>query len=234
MNVKRLLKHALRQLGIRAVLRPRPKGWSKANLHKPGFDPRTVFDVGVGVGTSKLYQAFPDAYFVLIEPVREFNPYIERILQKYRGEHVQAAAGAEPSTLTINVELLTLQKSSFQSRTLLTDTGGKAEKRQVELTTLDALVAERGYEPPFGLKIDVEGYEAHVIRGARRCLRDALFVLTEVSVLKRFEDSYTFAEFVGLLDEHGFALCDIVRSRRTRHGEMIFADVLFKRIEAGR
>lgn len=43
----------------------------------------------------------------------------------------------------------------------------------VQLTTLDDFLAETGSEPPTVIKIDVEGFEANVFRGARRLLADS-------------------------------------------------------------
>lgn len=48
-----------------------------------GFNPKTVIDVGVATGTPPLYEAFPDAYFVLFEPTAEFEPNLHQITQKY-------------------------------------------------------------------------------------------------------------------------------------------------------
>lgn len=62
--------------------------------------PKVVFDVGVGSGTPSLYRAFPDAYFVLIEPNAEHRDVIKSILEKYKGEaHYQAVGRAEMTTL---------------------------------------------------------------------------------------------------------------------------------------
>ena len=78
------------------------------------------------------------------------------------------------------------------------------------MKTLDTLMEEYGFEPPFGLKIDTEGFEDQVIRGATNFLRRTEFVIAEVSVAERFVDSYTFAEFTELMDENDFFLWDVL------------------------
>ena len=100
--------------------------------------------------------------------------------------------------------------SSFLARTDLTSTGKQVEKREVGVKTLDTLMEEYGLEPPFGLKIDTEGFEDQVIRGATNFLRRTEFVIAEVSVAERFVDSYTFAEFTELMDENDFFLWDVL------------------------
>jgi hypothetical protein len=103
------------------------------------------------------------------------------------------------------------------------------EERKVALTTLDKLLEERGWKPPFAIKIDTEGYEHHVIAGATKLLEQTQFVIAEVSVSRRFEESYTFAEFVAQMDEHGFELFDLLDGMRSWHGRVFFVDALFTR-----
>ena len=64
------------------------------------------------------------------------------------------------------------------------------------------------------LKIDTEGYEAHVVRGADRLLAETQLVIAEVNMAKRFEESYSFAEFVALMDSHGFAAVDVLGGQK--------------------
>ena len=104
-------------------------GWSPANLRKPGLSPRTIVDVGAGDGTRALYKAFPEAYQVLIEPLKENDPDLRRILQEYEGEYFLIAAGDREEELTINVEPNVRKKSSIHSRTELTSTGELVERR---------------------------------------------------------------------------------------------------------
>jgi FkbM family methyltransferase len=200
-------------------------GWDPANLRKD-FSPATVIDVGVENGTKPLYDAFPDAFHVLIEPLQEFEAKLRQRLTKMAGELLLTAVGDTAGEAVINVNPDELWGSSILSDAFQPS---KPEQRTVPITTLDALLEERRWSGPFGLKIDVEGYEAHVIEGARNLLRDTQFVLAEVGAQKRFEDSYTFAEFVALMDAHGFGLCDLVDGTKdARHGRLLFLDALFQ------
>ena len=79
------------------------------------------------------------------------------------------------------------------------------------------------------MKIDVEGWEDRVIKGAGEVLRDTEFVIAEVSVANRFFDGYTFAEFIALMDDRGFSACDFLDIGRADDSTVTFVDVLFKR-----
>jgi len=67
-----------------------------------GFRPQTVIDVGAAYGTFELYR-FPNAKYLLIEPLREFEPALKKICRKYNAEFVLAAASDQSGIIEINV-----------------------------------------------------------------------------------------------------------------------------------
>jgi len=205
-----------------------PAGWAPENLAKPGLDPRTVVDIGVGPGTPQLYAAFPQAHHFLVEPLAEFEPELQEILRTYRGGYCLTAVGAEAGTARIHVEPDQPTKSSIHSRTALTTTGSEVEPRTIPVATLDQLARDHDLRPPYGLKIDTEGFELQVIRGATRFLEEAQFVIAEVSVSRRFEGSYDFAEFIAAMAERRFRLCDVLAAPRNRRAETMFVDAMFR------
>jgi FkbM family methyltransferase len=197
-------------------------------------NPQTVFDVGVGYGTYPLYEAFPEARFILVEPLRNFENTINRITARYNCEVFYKAVSNAEGTGQINIDTNDLEKSSFDDRTPLTSTGNRLEKQQVEVTTLDMIFEEcADLKKPILLKIDTEGHELKVLQGSRSLLRVTDTVIMEVSIAKRFEDSYEFEDLLLFMKENGFSLftfLDIIHAR----GELQprFADIVFKRREA--
>ena len=196
-------------------------GWTLGRVKRARFSPRTVVDVGAGRGTPQLYEAFPEAYHFLVEPLTEYESDLRKALEPYQGEYILAAAGATNTTAFINVERRPMM-SSFLARTNLTSTGKQVEKREVAVKTLDTLMEEYDFEPPFGLKIDTEGFEDQVIRGATNFLRRTEFVIAEVSLAERFVDSYTLAEFTELMDENDFFLWDVLGVSGLRFWDVAF------------
>lgn len=85
------------------------------------------------------------------------------------------------------------------------------------------------FQPPFGLKIDTEGFEVQVIEGASKFLQETQFVISEVPVADRFEGGYSFAEFIALMNKHGFSVCDILDIGRADSSEVTFMDLVFKK-----
>ena len=82
------------------------------------------------------------------------------------------------------------------------------------------------------LKIDAEGSELEVIRGAAETLRHTEFIIAEVSVLPRFQGSYRFAEMIAELDAKGFEVCDILDIGRADSSPVTFLDLVFQQRDA--
>jgi FkbM family methyltransferase len=208
--------------------------WDTAYLQRLGFNPATLVDVGVAYGTPNrechsLYEAFPHARLVLMEPLREFDPHVESILARHPGIHVRAAAGAREGRLGIDLHPLWLERSSLYQRHSIEEAGEIKERRQVPVTTLDHVMAEHELKGPFGIKIDAEGCEIDVLEGAEKMLGDTQFVIAEVAVTNRFRDGYTFADFVAYMDRHGFELCDLLDIGRAENSIVTFVDGVFRK-----
>jgi FkbM family methyltransferase len=205
-------------------------GWSPENLRKNGLTPATVFDVGAGPGTPALYRAFPDSYFVLIEPLDEFEPMLRQRLEKWSGEIVATAIGDAEGETVLHVNAARpVMSSLLQPAADRPEPAAPTEPRTVPVTTLDKLIESRALTRPFGLKIDIEGAEHLVIKGAERTLRDTQFVIAEVWASRAFGGGYTFTEFMSLMESHNFELRDVLHVRRSRMTkELMYIDALFR------
>lgn len=84
---------------------------------------------------------------------------------------------------------------------------------------LDSLFAEGVFRTADHIKLDCEGFEIEVLRGAQMFLRNSgVFAVESESNLKRHEwhKPCHFAELYGLLEPHGFDVYDIYFYRDTR------------------
>lgn len=207
------------------------RGWRPENLRHGNVSPATVVDVGVGYGTPTLYQAFPHAYHVMIEPLREFEPVLQRLARQHGGEYHLTAVGSDNGTVAINVDPRVLMKSSIFDRSALTAGDSPVERRDIPITSVDHLWKSQDWRPPFGLKIDTEGFEMEVLRGATNFLKQTHFVIAEVSVAPRFRGGYVFADLIALMREHSLHLSDILNAPRTENGQLLFVDALFTRLD---
>ena len=84
-----------------------PRDWRAHFQHISGKDflPSVLFDVGVATKTEYLYDAFPGAKIILVEPLEEYLPALRDLSLKYSADIVTAAAGATLGSITINVPM---------------------------------------------------------------------------------------------------------------------------------
>jgi FkbM family methyltransferase len=93
------------------------------------------------------------------------------------------------------------------------------ETEEVETLSLDAWQERRGIDRIDVLKVDVEGAELEVLRGASRALRTALGVLVEVDFARRWRAENGLPATLALLEEASlfpFDLQDPIRVGRRR------------------
>lgn len=95
------------------------------------LDFETVMDVGVATGTPSIYCAYPNAEYILVEPVAEFEPTLKQLSRSLKVQYFLAAAGASTGVTTLNVH---------------DHRSGSSSLRQSEGTSLDG-ATEGG---PFG------------------------------------------------------------------------------------
>lgn len=123
---------------------------------------RTIFDVGGNFGQSALRfsRAFPQARIFTFEPVPDsFRKLRVNIAGRGGIEAFNHGFGDVPGSFEIQIQ------PNAGGNTLI---GSKSPLGSVEirLETLDAFASENGIESIDLLKIDVEGYELQVLRGA--------------------------------------------------------------------
>jgi FkbM family methyltransferase len=203
-------------------------GWQPANLRKQ-WSPATVIDVGASHGTAPLYEAFPAAHHVLVEPISEYEEHLKTLRSRlHSAEYHLTAVGESKGEVTIQIDTEALWRSSILSVGDRPYATRELEERTVPLSTLDALRTEHRWEPPFGLKIDVEGYEDRVIRGAPNMLRETEFVIAEITIAPRYESGHSFAQFVAQMDYYNFRLCDVLEGFKVHpNSETTAVDAVF-------
>lgn len=100
----------------------------------------------------------------------------------------------------------------------------------LRLTTLDLQIAAENLPRPDFIKLDVQGFELEVLRGSLGALRQASWILSEVSRVPFYEGQVLFSELAGFLGTHGFEV--FAWSQAVRPGPMPEQiDVLFHRPE---
>ena len=155
-----------------------------------------VIHVGAWIGAE---YAGSGRRLMLFEP--QAGPFAQ-LLAAFRDQPgvilIDAAAGAAPGRATM-YRVTPDHSSSLLRPERLLDGFSLDGEEDVKLTTVDDEVAHFGLEGRFDeMRIDTQGYELEVLKGARRTLND----LTRVECEIHNPDSYPGAATVEQLDEY--------------------------------
>lgn len=229
--VDAILRPARLAIGPKALVeRARRTSYGSAldQAKRAGFEPMTVIDVGVARGTPPLYEAFPHARLVLVEPLEEARPHLEAIATRYPNVAcVVAAAGARAGRITLNVHR-DMERTSQYWESDFRET--EITRREVPVVPLDQLRRELALVPPFLLKLDVQGAELDVLAGAQETLIDTEYLIVEVSLFQSFDEGPLFADVVSYLHRHQFVLYDVLSIQyRPLDGAVSTMDLAFVR-----
>jgi FkbM family methyltransferase len=197
-------------------------------LRRVGFRPRAVVDMGAFVGdwTRIARRVFPDASVLMVEP------------QPDRAVTLQTLAARLPNVRFVSALLGAAAARAvtfFQNKTVSsvlqeTNNASAAVALSLPMTTLDAVVAETGFGPPDLLKLDVQGYELEVLKGAPVTLAAVEVVLMEVNLIPIYQGAPLLGETVSFMADRGFRAYDICSQIRRRLDEALWqTDMLFVR-----
>ena len=176
--------------------------WDQAN-RLPEID--LFIDVGVGPkGTPLFWDKFSNKKIICIDPLDEARKITEKLLSNVDHIFHQCALGSEQKQLSLNIEN-NKGRSSFLETTLINTEDNNPKKKVVDVVTMDSLVEKEIKGKRIGIKIDTEGYELEILKGAVNTLSGTIFVIAEVRHnYLSFKNQYTFKEFNKFLFDRGF------------------------------
>jgi FkbM family methyltransferase len=136
-----------------------------------------------------------------------------------------AGATAEMN-VTSNLSSSSLLPLLEAHRALAPDVSVVAQET-VELTTLDEVGLPR--HMPTLLKLDVQGYEDRVLRGATETLNSVELIECELSVVEFYGTQLRLRAMLDLFADGGFELSDLEPGPRALNGRTAFVDALLVR-----
>ena len=167
------------------------------------FYPKTILDIGAykGEWTKMCLKIYPDAKYYLFEPQKRLelvfkkplpnNIIYENILLGQKNHH--------------NVNFYENKTSSSVFRF-----GNHNNPTPKKTISLDSFSNKQKISSIDILKIDVQGYELEVLKGAVSSLKNTQFIIVEVSFLEIYEKAPLAHEVIQFLDIQNFQIFDIV------------------------
>lgn len=199
-------------------------------------DPREglILDIGANEGdwTADVLRVFPDVEIIAAEPGSEPRAILEERLGNAPNVTIDAraisdSAGVATYHRTRASVFGSLLPPTAALHDLYSVPGSPTERLEtleVSTATLDELVGDRAVSV---LKLDVQGGELAVLRGAAKTLRRTAAVLVEVLFQGHYEGDTTFPGLHEAIVALGFELIDLGRPFRFADGPALWADACY-------
>ena len=196
-----------------------------SNLRKLGFHPDLVIDVGALFGnwTKNVKQIFPEASFIMIEPQLSQKPYLEALTSKFSDVSMELSLVGDEEKEEVAFYVMGSGSSIYQE-----NSDASRDTVSLRMQTIDNIIKQKYTEPKSCfLKLDVQGAEIDVLKGAVQLLKNTEFVLLEISTLNYNYKAPQFAEVIVFMKGIGFVLFDICDEKRLSNEVLCQADIIF-------
>lgn len=198
--------------------------YSFKSLKKLGYQPKLVLDIGAYEGNwaKSFLTIFPKAKIMMLEGQESKRSFLQQKATANKQLDFQIALlGSAEQEVEFNIY-------ETASSVLKEDneTGAKVEIRT--LTTLDQTIINTPFAQPDFIKIDTQGYELEILKGAEKTMQHAQFILLEVSLIDIYKSCPLVAEVMVFMQAKGFVLYDICSLMRRPFDKALYqSDFLF-------
>lgn len=196
----------------------------------------TIIDVGAYIGAFAYAMDViqPGVKIISFEPLPDnFDKLNKNMKNKNHFSAYNLAVGDSAGEVTFHRSEFSPSSSILPMENLHKETFPKTANTRmikVPMVRLDDLVEEMRIISPCLLKIDVQGYEMGVLRGACSLLNHVDCIISEVSHQPLYEGQATFDEIYGYLIDKGFSFAGCLESLISpRDGSILQSDAVFIR-----
>ena len=173
--------------------------------------PETIIDIGSDKGQFILLmeQIFPNKIVYSFEPIIEMINKQKKFF-KYK-KNITFHNLALGSSICSKEFLITsrMDSSSFlkvASNTNKSKNYSVIEKRDIKVSTLDEILLNEIFLYPLLIKMDVQGYELEVLKGAKNLLKKTDYLLLEVSENEMYQNQPTEKIIIEYLKDLNFEI----------------------------
>ena len=183
------------------------------------YHPKVIFDVGANAGQTvlKWNRFFPNAEYYCFEPVGSTMAILKKNTAKSKNiRYYQCALGAERK----QAEIVLCEDSSLNSFVDSVKEIGETTE-VVQITTLDEVCQSENISHIDVLKIDTEGFDIEVLKGATAMLTEMriTFIQVEAGMNPYNKLHVPLQEFVDYLSPYGYVLFGIYEQHLEWTGE---------------
>lgn len=207
-------------------------------LKKLGHEPRVIFDVGASNSGWSCYikRILPEAEFYLFEPLidhcSDYQEFLEKALEIYPSFKLhKIALGEKTAEITMNVFADSVVSSTALD---MTNTGVRTTPVKVQQLTLDDAIATLNLPIPQVIKIDTQGSELSILKGAEKTLPHVDILVLECWLYRGYgPNTPLLTEIVDWLLSYNFRLWDLGDPYRNEEGILATLDCFFINTKSG-
>lgn len=197
-------------------------------LKKRGLKCNYFLDIGAHKAEiSKLaISHFPEATIYLVEPLQEMKQALENFCKKHpKAKYFGFAVGARSGTQTLNV-FNDLSGCGFMDNDV--EPEYKQEPRTIEMQTVDGLIESGQMTIPDIAKLDVQGFELEVLKGATKLFGKTEFFILEASFQNRHKSVPLIADVIQFMNERDYVVYDFAGFlRQPEDDALVECDICF-------
>ncbi|HEX8877246.1 MAG TPA: FkbM family methyltransferase [Phycisphaerales bacterium] len=193
-----------------------------AHLATQGFAPKVIFDIGGARGewARMARHIFTQSRIVSFEPNAREKPQLEQTKQDI-GNYDYKICFLGPKRDTITYADENTQTSLLSEK----KPGGNAT---AEMYVLDELVASGELPMPQFMKLDVQGFELEVLKGAEKVMQSGPALLLEVSFIDFLSNMPLVEDVMKFMSAHDYVWHDVMGiARRPQDDTLWQMDILF-------
>jgi len=198
-----------------------------------------VIDVGANKGQFAKYISglYPSADLYCFEPLDEPYCQLEEWAATQNGRvccyMVALGSEREQKEFLVHSEhsaSSSLLQTTAQCHRLYPQTTEQLS-RYIQVSTLDHELYDKLQDASghILLKLDVQGYEYQVLKGARKVLRGCKALVIEINLEKLYADQAEFRQIVDTLADQGFLYRGNIEQVYDNVGNVVYLDALFSR-----
>jgi len=207
-------------------------------IKRQGIEPKTIIDVGASIGmfTKAANYLFPEAIIHSFEPLKSSFAKMKSLIGDNKNVKMYNFALGEKNEHTA------INESSYEYSSSILEMSdehknafpytAESTKQEIDVKILDEVFDDKAIEKPVLIKLDVQGYELNVLKGATNFLDKCDYIIIELSFKELYKQQPLFHDIYSFLVDKKFMLMDIIDySRNAVTFELLQVDAVFRKNE---